>query len=231
MKSLDSPARKPISNCLLVLAAFLVVAQPNQAAHAADNSVDQGTVVGETITMEPYEVLAASAEFKRWIKVCMKHLVSDDPMVKRSAGLALRSMGAAARPALEKAAKGEDETLAAAAKQILEGGRGGREGRNPEGGGRGGRGGNMNQRLAERLELTEEQKPKFEAIMEDATTKRRALMQSMRNEEIDREAAMEQMREIQEAATASLAEVLTEEQMTRYRDMMERMRGRRGGGR
>jgi hypothetical protein len=92
----------------------------------------------------------------------------------------------------------------------------------------------MSRRLAEQLELTEEQKPKVDEIMQEAMSLRRALMESMRSGELTREEAMERMRDIQESTTTKLAGVLTEEQMERYRQMMERMRGgfgrRRGGG-
>jgi hypothetical protein len=168
----------------------------------------------------------ASPALEKWLKVCMENLASEDPMVRRSAGLALRALGPAARPALEKAAKGDDPALAETAKRLLEQGPRGGEGR----GGRNQRG-NWMDRLAERLELSEEQKPGVAKVFEEMMQARRELMQSIRDGELSREEAGPRMQEIGEMTEAKLSEILSAEQMETYREMMQGMRRRAGGGR
>jgi len=161
-----------------------------------------------------------SPEMKRWIQACIAHLGSEDLGVRRSASSALLSIGRLAHPALEEAARGDDERIATMAKQLLERqpNRGNRE-RNP------GRRGSQLERLAKELALTEEQKPKVKAIFEDLSRKRREMAQAMRSGEIPREDFRARWEEIQGATTEALRGVLTEEQMTRYEDYIRRRRG------
>jgi Spy/CpxP family protein refolding chaperone len=165
---------------------------------------------------------------KKWMEVCIKHLASEDPAVQRSVGMALRGMGPAARPALEAAAQGDDPRIAAAAKRVLDAMARGREARGNQRGGN--RRGDFMQRMAEQLELTDDQKPKVNAILQDAMTKQRELFQQMRDGSLPREEARGKMQEIREATMSKLSEVLTEEQLARYREMGQRGGRRRGGG-
>ncbi len=100
----------------------------------------------------------------------------------------------------------------------------GRKGR-PEGQGRpGGFGG---QQLTEQLGLTEEQKPKVAAIMQEQGEKMRAMFGDQGGSREDRAT---KMRELGEATSAKLKAVLTKEQMEKYEKARTEMAGRFGGG-
>lgn len=101
--------------------------------------------------------------------------------------------------------------------------KGERKGR-PEG--RGGPGGGS-QRLLEGLNLTDEQKPKVEAIMKEQGEKMRALFQDQSG---SREERGTKMRELGEATNAKLKEVLTKEQMEKYAKARSEAMSRFGGG-
>jgi len=100
---------------------------------------------------------------------------------------------------------------------------------NQRGGGQGqgqGRGGQMG-RLREAVEsvgLTDEQKPKVEAILKDVEDK---TQQARQESQGDRQAMQEKTRAIATDAMAQLAQVLTPEQQEKLR---ETMRAARGGG-
>jgi len=83
------------------------------------------------------------------------------------------------------------------------------------------------QRLAEQLSLTEEQKPKVAAIMQEQGEKMRALFQDQSGSREERAA---KMRELNEATTAKLKGVLNAEQMAKYEKARAEMAGRFGGG-
>jgi periplasmic protein CpxP/Spy len=169
----------------------------------------------------------ASPALKKWIRVCVKHMGSDDPAVRRSAGAALRAAGPAARPILEAMAAGDNEATAAIAKRLLEAGR--RENAAAgRGGERGGRRVSLLDRLTEQLKLTDDQKTKVTAVLEENMKVRGALMESVRSGDIPREEMRERWQALQAEMNKKMAEILTEEQVTKYREMMERGRGRGG---
>jgi hypothetical protein len=166
----------------------------------------------------------ASPALKEWIAVCVKHLASDDPGVQRSAAAALRGAGPAAREAIEAAAKSDDPALARAAQRLLE--EGPRRERPGEGGGprRG-----MADILAERLELTEEQKPKVAKIVEAWQAKQQELWRQARDGSLSREEVREKFQVLRDELTQELSGVLTEEQLATWKEIGRRG-GRRGGG-
>jgi len=83
--------------------------------------------------------------------------------------------------------------------------------------------------FAKALDLTDEQKPKVEAIMKAAQEKRMALRSDTSLTPEDRRA---KAKAIQEDTTAKMKEVLTAEQFAKYEKMAQSMRGNRppGGG-
>ncbi len=100
-----------------------------------------------------------------------------------------------------------------------------RKGR-PEGPGRPG-GPAGGQRIIEELGLSEEQKPKVQAILQEQGEKMRALFQDQSGSREDRAA---KMRELGEATDAKLKDVLTKEQMEKYTKARTEAMGRFGGG-
>ena len=81
--------------------------------------------------------------------------------------------------------------------------------------------------MQENLDLTEEQLVKVKEILTENSDK----MMGLRDEYgDDREGMRSAMREINESRDTKLKEVLTEEQWTKYEEVREKMRGRRGGG-
>jgi Spy/CpxP family protein refolding chaperone len=111
-------------------------------------------------------------------------------------------------------------------------------------GGPGGRGGGMNlERLQKELDLTEEQMEKLGPVFKENTEKNAALREKFMNMERSQE-NMQAMREEREknaeALNGKMAEVLNEDQMKKWEDLQQKMRGpgrggpgggRRGGGR
>jgi len=83
--------------------------------------------------------------------------------------------------------------------------------------------------LAKILDLTDEQKPKVEAIMKDAGEKRKALREDTSLSQEDKRA---KAKAIQEDTTAKMKAVLTPEQFAKFEKMGPGMRGNRppGGG-
>ena len=85
--------------------------------------------------------------------------------------------------------------------------------------------------LTERLDLTDEQVKELKPIVEEQTKKQEVIFQ---NASGDRETMRAEMIELLDETEEAYAEVLTEEQMNQYREMMQRrMRQARppGGGR
>ena len=83
--------------------------------------------------------------------------------------------------------------------------------------------------IAKALDLTDEQKPKVEAIMKGAGEKRKALREDTALTPEDKKA---KAKAIQEDTTAQMKAVLTAEQFAKYEKMAQGMRGNRppGGG-
>ena len=78
--------------------------------------------------------------------------------------------------------------------------------------------------LTDALDLTDEQVAEMKPIVEEQTRKQKELFESAG---ADRAAMREAMMELMEETDAAYAEVLTEEQMTKYREI-RRQRMRRG---
>jgi len=91
-------------------------------------------------------------------------------------------------------------------------------------------------RMAERLELDEDQKEKAKVIMEDLSKKMRELWTN-RDEEMTREERREQMQKMREEMEQAMEEILTPDQFDKYKEMntgrggMGGMFGGRRGGR
>ena len=97
---------------------------------------------------------------------------------------------------------------------------------------RGGRGFGMSlddQRtaLTERLTLDDEQATKVREILQAQTETRRERLQGVRGSG-DRNAVMQLMQKLQEETETSLAEVLSDEQMEKYREYVAELRQRPG---
>ena len=88
-----------------------------------------------------------------------------------------------------------------------------------------GRGPDFNM-IAERLKLTDDQKPKVKAILDDQMQQMRDLWQ---NQDLSREDRMAKMRAIREAADTKLKAVLTDEQFKQYQEMRPMRGGPRNG--
>ncbi len=81
-------------------------------------------------------------------------------------------------------------------------------------------------RLAEALELTDEQRIEVDEIMNEARRQREAAMTEV-GSDASRAQRMERMRIIRDDTRSKLSEVLTEEQMTKLDKMREQHRARR----
>ena len=75
--------------------------------------------------------------------------------------------------------------------------------------------------LAKALDLTDAQKPKFDAIMKDAMAKRKALRE---DDSLTPEDKKAKAKAIQEDTATQLKAVLTPEQFTKYEEMTKKMR-------
>ena len=80
--------------------------------------------------------------------------------------------------------------------------------------------------LTERLELDEEQVPQVHAILQAQVEAGRERFQGLRGS-MDRSAAMEIMQELQAETEAKLAEVLSDEQLEKYKEFVAEQRARR----
>ena len=81
--------------------------------------------------------------------------------------------------------------------------------------------------LTERLTLDDEQATKVREILQAQTETRRERLQGVRGSG-DRNAVMQMMQKLQEETETSLAEVLSDEQMEKYREYVAELRQRRG---
>ena len=85
------------------------------------------------------------------------------------------------------------------------------------------------ERMTEELKLTDEQKPKVKAVLEDAQKQRQELFTDSSN--VPREERREKMRAIMEKENKKLKEILTPDQYAKHEKMMEEMRKGGKGGR
>ena len=83
----------------------------------------------------------------------------------------------------------------------------------------------MMERYTEQLSLTDEQKPKVKAVLEDSGKKRREIF---RDSALDREQKQEKMQPVMEAQNKKMKEILTADQYKKYQEMNEKMK--KGGG-
>src|SRR5262249_12701188 len=81
------------------------------------------------------------------------------------------------------------------------------------------------ERMSTELKLTDEQKPKVEAVLKDTDKK----MQELRG--VPREERADKMKPIMEEQDKKMKDILTPDQFDKYKKMQEQMRNRiRGGG-
>ena len=95
----------------------------------------------------------------------------------------------------------------------------------PPGPGMRGRGPNFDM-IAQRLNLTDDQKPKVKAIFDEQRQKMRDLRD---NQDLSRDDRMAQMQSIRKDADDKLKAVLTTDQFKQWQEMESRMRGPRNG--
>jgi len=82
------------------------------------------------------------------------------------------------------------------------------------------------ERMNEELKLTDEQKPKVKAALEESQKKRQEIFT---DSSVPREERREKMRGIMEKENKKLKEILTADQYTKYEKMLEDLRGGKGG--
>ncbi len=83
------------------------------------------------------------------------------------------------------------------------------------------------ERMTEELKLTDEQKPKVKAVLEDSQKKRQELFS---DSSVAREDRREKMRGIMENEDKKLKEILTADQYAKHEKMREEMRAAGKGG-
>ena len=160
----------------------------------------------------------ATPALLEWIDLLIVHLGSEDGGVQQGATLALRAAGAAAHPALEKAAAGENERVAERAETIL----GMTQRRGPKRERprkREAPPATMTERILSRLDLDDSQLQKVTEVLESHERRKRDLIASLREGKVPREKTGEQLQALNEKVDGELAEVLTEEQLKRYREL------------
>ncbi len=77
------------------------------------------------------------------------------------------------------------------------------------------------ERYTTELNLTDEQKPKVKAVLEESNKKMREIFS---DQSMDREQRMEKMRPIREEQNKKMKKILTEEQYKKYEDMAQKMK-------
>jgi periplasmic protein CpxP/Spy len=94
--------------------------------------------------------------------------------------------------------------------------KGGKRGMSPE---------QLMERYTEQLSLTDEQKPKVKAVIEESTKKRRELF---RDSALDQQQKREKFQGVMEAQNKKMKEILTADQYKKYQELNEKMK--KGGG-
>ena len=80
------------------------------------------------------------------------------------------------------------------------------------------------ERMTDKLTLTDEQKPKVKAVLEETSKK----MQELRSDSsLDQAARREKMQPIMEEQNKKMKAILTDDQFTKYKEMNQR--GKKGG--
>jgi Spy/CpxP family protein refolding chaperone len=79
----------------------------------------------------------------------------------------------------------------------------------------------MMERYTEQLSLTDAQKPKVKALLEDSTKQRRELF---RDSSLDQEQKRAKFREVMDAQNTKMKGILTPDQFTKYQEMNEKMK-------
>jgi Spy/CpxP family protein refolding chaperone len=77
------------------------------------------------------------------------------------------------------------------------------------------------ERMTTELSLTDEQKPKVKAVLEDASKKRQEIFS---DSSLDRQQQREKMQPIMEEQNKKMKEILTSDQYDKYEKMMQDMR-------
>ena len=83
----------------------------------------------------------------------------------------------------------------------------------------------MMEKYTEQLSLTDEQKPKVKAVLEDSGKKRREIF---RDSALDQQQKKEKFQGTMEAQNKKMKEILTADQYKKYQEMNEKMK--KGGG-
>ena len=94
--------------------------------------------------------------------------------------------------------------------------KGGKRGMSPE---------QIMERYTQQLSLTDEQKPKVKALLEDESKKRRELF---RDSALDQQQKREKFRAVMDDQNKKMKEILTPDQYKKYQEMNEKMK--KGGG-
>ncbi len=189
-----------------------------------------------------------SRDARKWLKKMIKGLASEDPLVVRSASAAIMSYGPPAIPQLQAALEEAEEGPARRnLSRLIEGlssrrrpgaGRGQPgAGRGRPGAGRGQPGGRFGgsfldrqrERIQGAIDLTAEQKSRFDELFNSLKARERELRQMA--EEGNREGLREGFRQLMTDAEAGLAGILTEEQRGKLEEMRRGFRPGPGGGR
>jgi Spy/CpxP family protein refolding chaperone len=85
-------------------------------------------------------------------------------------------------------------------------------------------------RMAEQLNLTDEQKPKVQSILDTQRQKIRELRQDPNFNGLSQEDRRAKMKAIQDDMVTQMKAVLTADQFQKWQDMQSQMRNRRPGG-
>src|ERR1039457_5199027 len=80
------------------------------------------------------------------------------------------------------------------------------------------------ERMTTTLTLTDDQKPKVQAVLEESSKKRQEIMSDT---SLDRSAIREKMQPIMEEQNKKMKAILTDDQYTKYKEMNQR--GKKGG--
>lgn len=169
-----------------------------------------------------------------WIKSLTEKIAVENETIRRSVQAAVVAVGQPAIPHLQKVAKSEGKASEEAQRLISRIERAGQRrqpGGGEDGGGRGARGGAFGGgRFLEQLGLSEDQQKKVDEFNESRAKSMADMREKLMNGEMTREDFREVMSKQREEQNAKMKEILTEDQMKKYEEMMENFRGGRGQG-
>jgi Spy/CpxP family protein refolding chaperone len=189
-------------------------ATPARAPRAAAESAGHGSA---RVAPE------STAEFMKWVDLCVQHLGSSDAGVHQGAHVALRAAGSAAKPALEKAAAGDNPKIAQSAKSLLdqlaappphvaEGGHHGRPGAPP-------RGGQPGAAIVRQLGLSSEQQPKVTEILGAQEKAQQEIAKNARDGKMPKDEAKGKIAAVRADTEKKLSAALTAEPLKKYKDL------------